>query len=93
VFRRLPGVATAVVRRRTPKRDERGARFLLLQEMRRENGTTDDFAGRPAEGPVPSSLPTRVDGEVVGAVGIAGLSKETDTGIANIAAAALVPHS
>src|SRR5712672_4048253 len=34
-------------------------------------------------------IPIRVNGEVVGAVGIAGLSKETDTDIANTAAAAL----
>jgi glc operon protein GlcG len=34
-------------------------------------------------------MPIRVNGEVVGAVGVAGLSKETDTGIANTAAAAL----
>src|SRR6266436_3647383 len=34
-------------------------------------------------------VPIRVSGEVVGAVGVAGLSKETDTGIANTAAAAL----
>jgi glc operon protein GlcG len=38
-------------------------------------------------------MPIRVNGEVVGAVGIAGLSKETDTGIANAAAAALSPSS
>jgi len=36
-------------------------------------------------------MPIRVKGEVVGAVGIAGLSKETDTEIANTAAAALSP--
>jgi glc operon protein GlcG len=36
-------------------------------------------------------MPIRVNGEVVGAVGIAGLSKETDTAIANTAAAALGP--
>ena len=36
-------------------------------------------------------VPIRVNGEVVGAVGVAGLSKETDTGIANTAAAALGP--
>ena len=35
--------------------------------------------------------PIRVNGEVVGAVGIAGLSKETDTEIANTAASALSP--
>src|SRR6201987_161453 len=35
--------------------------------------------------------PIRVNGEVVGAVGVAGLSKETDTDIANAAAAALSP--
>ena len=35
--------------------------------------------------------PVRVDGKVVGAVGVAGLSKETDTAIANTAAAALRP--
>ena len=34
-------------------------------------------------------MPIRVNGEVVGAVGIAGSSKETDTDIANTAAAAL----
>jgi len=33
--------------------------------------------------------PIRVNGEVVGAVGVAGLDKETDTDIANTAAAAL----
>jgi glc operon protein GlcG len=33
----------------------------------------------------------RVNGEVVGAVGIAGLSKETDTEIARTAAAAVSP--
>jgi glc operon protein GlcG len=37
-------------------------------------------------------MPIRVNGEVVGAVGVAGLSKETDTGIATTAAAA-VPSS
>jgi glc operon protein GlcG len=36
-------------------------------------------------------LPIRVNGEAVGAVGIAGLNKETDTDIANTAAAALNP--
>jgi glc operon protein GlcG len=38
-------------------------------------------------------MPIRVNGDVVGAVGIAGLSKETDTGIANAAAVALSPSS
>jgi glc operon protein GlcG len=37
-------------------------------------------------------MPIRVNGEVVGAVGVAGLSKETDTEIANAAGAALSPH-
>jgi glc operon protein GlcG len=36
-------------------------------------------------------MPIRVAGEVVGAVGIAGLSKETDADTANTAAAALGP--
>jgi glc operon protein GlcG len=36
-------------------------------------------------------MPVRVNGEVVGAVGVAGLSKETDTEIARIAAAAVSP--
>src|SRR5258707_7460279 len=36
-------------------------------------------------------MPIRVNGEVVGAVGVAGLSKETDAEIANAAAAALSP--
>jgi glc operon protein GlcG len=34
-------------------------------------------------------VPIRVNGQVVGAVGVAGLSKETDTAIANAAAATL----
>jgi glc operon protein GlcG len=34
-------------------------------------------------------MPVLVDGKVVGAVGVAGLSKETDAAIANTAAAAL----
>jgi glc operon protein GlcG len=34
-------------------------------------------------------MPIRVNGAVVGAVGVAGLSKETDAEIANTAAAAL----
>jgi glc operon protein GlcG len=37
-------------------------------------------------------IPIRVNGEVVGAIGVAGLSKETDTDIANAAAAALIPQ-
>jgi glc operon protein GlcG len=36
-------------------------------------------------------VPIHVSGEVVGAVGVAGLSKETDTEIATTAAAALSP--
>src|SRR6202161_2881624 len=36
-------------------------------------------------------MPIRVSGEVVGAVGVAGWSKEADTDIANVAAAALSP--
>jgi glc operon protein GlcG len=36
-------------------------------------------------------IPMRVGGQVVGAVGTAGLSKETDTDLANTAAAALGP--
>jgi glc operon protein GlcG len=36
-------------------------------------------------------MPIRVNGEVVGAVGVAGLSKETDTAVADTAAAALSP--
>ena len=38
-------------------------------------------------------MPVRVNGQVVGAVGVAGLSKETDTEIATTAAAALSPSS
>src|SRR6202045_5516810 len=36
-------------------------------------------------------VPIRVHGQVVGAVGVAGMSKQTDIGIANTAAAALSP--
>jgi glc operon protein GlcG len=35
-------------------------------------------------------VPIRVNGEVVGAIGVAGLSKDTDTEFANAAAAALI---
>jgi glc operon protein GlcG len=38
-------------------------------------------------------MPVLVNGEVVGAVGVAGLSKESDTEIARTAAAALSPSS
>jgi glc operon protein GlcG len=38
-------------------------------------------------------MPIRVNGEVVGAVGVAGLNKDTDTGIANTAAAVLGPSA
>ena len=38
-------------------------------------------------------VPVRVNGEVVGAVGVAGMSKETDTEIATAASAALGPSS
>src|SRR5580692_6734547 len=37
-------------------------------------------------------MPIRVNGAVVGAVGVAGLSKEDDAETANTAAAALSPH-
>src|SRR6202035_959874 len=37
-------------------------------------------------------MPIRVNGAVVGAVGVAGLSKENDAETANTAAAALSPH-
>jgi glc operon protein GlcG len=36
-------------------------------------------------------MPIRVNGKVVGAVGVAGLNKETDTETANTAASALSP--
>lgn len=38
-------------------------------------------------------MPIRVNGEFVGAVGVAGFSKETDTDIANTAASVLNPSS
>jgi glc operon protein GlcG len=37
-------------------------------------------------------MPIRANGKIVGAVGIAGLSKDTDTAIANTAASALSPR-
>ena len=46
--------------------------------------TTDIMALR-------GGTPIRVNGQVVGAVGVAGLSKQTDTEIANTAAAGLNP--
>jgi glc operon protein GlcG len=38
-------------------------------------------------------MPVRLDGQIVGAVGVAGLSKETDTEISAAAAAALKPSA
>jgi glc operon protein GlcG len=38
-------------------------------------------------------MPVRVEGQVVGAVGVAGLSKETDSEIATSAAAAAKPSA
>jgi glc operon protein GlcG len=38
-------------------------------------------------------MPVRLDGQIVGAVGVAGLSKETDTAISAAAAAALKPSA
>jgi glc operon protein GlcG len=88
-FQRMDGVRPAsaelaIQKARTAARLQRPTAEIedAINKGRTAFVTTDIMALR-------GGMPIRVNGEVVGAVGIAGLSKETDTEIASIAAAAL----
>jgi glc operon protein GlcG len=88
-FQRMDGVRPAsadlaIAKARTAARLQRPTAETedSINEGRTAFVTADIMALR-------GGMPIRVSGEVVGAVGIAGLSKETDTDIANTAATAL----
>jgi glc operon protein GlcG len=88
-FQRMDGVRPAsadlaIAKARTAARLQRPTAETedSINEGRTAFVTADIMALR-------GGMPIRVNGEVVGAVGIAGLSKETDTDIANTAATAL----
>jgi glc operon protein GlcG len=90
-FQRMDGVRPAsadlaIAKARTAARLQRSTAEIedSINQGRTAFVTADVMALR-------GGMPIRVKGEVVGAVGIAGLSKETDTDVANTAAAALSP--
>ena len=92
-FQRMDGVraasaALAIEKARTAARLQRPTEEI--EDSINQGRTAFVTAGIVA---LRGGMPIRVNGEVVGAVGVAGLSKETDTGIANAAAAALSPPS
>ena len=88
-FQRMDGVRPAsvdlaIAKARTAARLQRPTAEIEdnINEGRTAFVTADIMALR-------GGMPIRVNGEVVGAVGVAGLSKETDTDIAKTAAAAV----
>ncbi|WP_050420650.1 GlcG/HbpS family heme-binding protein [Bradyrhizobium tropiciagri] len=90
-FQRMDGVRPASVdlaigKARTAARLQRPTSEIedTVNESRTAFVTADVMALR-------GGVPIRVNGEVVGAIGVAGLSKETDTEIASTAASALGP--
>jgi glc operon protein GlcG len=90
-FRRMDGVRPAsadlaIEKARTAARLQRST--AEIEDNINQGRTAFVTAGIPA---LRGGMPIRVNGAVVGAVGIAGLSKESDTEIANTAAAALNP--
>ncbi len=90
-FQRMDGVRPAsadlaIEKARTAARLERPT--AEIEDNINQGRTAFVTAGIAA---LRGGVPIRVNGKVVGAVGIAGLSKETDTEIANTAAAALSP--
>jgi glc operon protein GlcG len=87
-FQRMDGVRPAsadlaIEKARTAARLQRSTAEIeeSINQGRTAFVTADIMALR-------GGMPIRVNGEVVGAVGVAGLSKETDAGIATTAAAA-----
>jgi len=90
-FQRMDGVRPAsadlaIDKARTAARLQRPT--AEIEDNINKGRTAFVTAGIPA---LRGGMPIRVNGEVVGAVGVAGLSKETDTEIASSAAAALSP--
>jgi glc operon protein GlcG len=90
-FQRMDGVRPAsadlaIDKARTAARLRRPT--AEIEDSTNQGRTAFVTAGIPV---LRGGVPIRVNGEVVGAVGVAGLSKETDTEIANTAAAALSP--
>jgi glc operon protein GlcG len=90
-FQRMDGVRSAsadlaIEKARTAARLQRST--AEIEDSIDQGRTAFVTAGIPV---LRGGMPIRVNGAVVGAVGIAGLSKETDAEIANTAAAALSP--
>jgi glc operon protein GlcG len=88
-FQRMDGVRPAsadlaIEKARTAARLQRPT--AEIEDNINQGRTAFVTAGIPA---LRGGMPIRVNGAVVGAVGVAGLSKETDAEIANTAAAAL----
>src|SRR5258708_690585 len=88
-FQRMDGVRPAsaelaIEKARTAARLQRPT--AEIEENINQGRTAFVTAGIAA---LRGGMPVRVNGKVVGAVGVAGLNKETDTGIANTAAAAV----
>jgi glc operon protein GlcG len=91
-FRRMDGVRPAsadlaIEKARTAARLQRST--AEIEDNINQGRTAFVTAGIPA---LRGGVPIRVNGAVVGAVGVAGLSKEIDAEIANTAATALSPH-
>jgi len=92
-FERMDGVRPAsadlaIAKARTAARLQRST--AEIEDNINQGRTAFITAGIAA---LRGGMPIRVGDEVVGAVGVAGLSKETDTAIADSAAAALSPAS
>jgi glc operon protein GlcG len=90
-FQRMDGVRPAsaelaIEKARTAARLQRPT--AEIEENINQGRTAFVTAGIAA---LRGGVPVRVNGKVVGAVGVAGLSKQTDTEIANTAAAGLNP--
>jgi glc operon protein GlcG len=90
-FRRMDGVRPAsadlaIEKARTAARLQRST--AEIEDSINQGRTAFVTAGIPA---LRGGVPIRVNGAVVGAVGVAGLSKEIDAEIANTAATALSP--
>ena len=90
-FQRMDGVRPAsadlaIEKARTAARLRRPT--AEIEDSINQGRTAFTTANIPA---LRGGVPIRVSGEVVGAVGVAGMSKETDTGIATAAAAVLSP--
>jgi glc operon protein GlcG len=91
-FQRMDGVRPAsaelaIEKARTAARLQRST--AEIEDNINQGRTAFVTAGIPE---LRGGMPIRVNGAVVGAVGVAGLSKENDAETANTAAAALSPH-